>query len=59
MDKKESKKMEIETASYQPRVLNEGYRAKGEKIDPKDLKPPKGGTAASKPQASDSEKKDG
>jgi len=58
MNKKESKKMEIETAGYQPRVLNEGYQPKGEKIDPKTLKPPKGETAASKPQVSDSEKKD-
>ncbi|MBU1262926.1 hypothetical protein KJ640_08285 [bacterium] len=54
MDKKEGEKMETDTAGYQPRMLNEGYQPKGEKIDPKTLKPPKGGTAASKPQVSDS-----
>ena len=49
-------KIIIVTGGYQ--TLNEGYQPKGEKIDPKTLKPPKGGTAASKPQVSDSKKKD-
>ena len=52
--------MEMDIArDYQLGVVNEGYQPKGEKIDPKDLKPPKGGTAAFSPipQMIESEKK--
>ncbi|MDI6751364.1 MAG: hypothetical protein QME07_00670 [bacterium] len=56
MSEKESEKI-IVIGGYQAR-MDEGYQPKCEKIDPKTLKPPKGGTAASKPQIFVSEKKD-
>ncbi len=57
MNKEESKKRAIDTADYQPRMLNEGYQPKDERVDPKTLILSKGGTAASNPRMFDSEKK--
>ncbi|MEK7814082.1 MAG: hypothetical protein AAB296_10000 [Candidatus Desantisbacteria bacterium] len=51
---KEMSKKEIDC---QPRILNEGYQPKGEKIDIKSLKPPVLKSAALKFQTSESEKK--
>ncbi len=53
---KERSKKEIKTRDYQPRILNEGYQPKGEKIDPKSLKPPVLKSAALKSQTSEFEK---
>jgi len=57
MDKKEKEKI-IVIGGYQPRMFNEGYQPKGEKIDLEKVKLPIFKSAALKPQTPVSEKKD-